>query len=66
MNVHEALAAVAHADETISGCEGIEELDEASDYQTALGNCPSDFTQEQMELAQNLILRAFERSIGRA
>jgi hypothetical protein len=66
MNVHEALAAVAHADETISGCEGIEELDEASDFHVAMDGCPTEFTQEQKELAQNLILRAFERSIGRA
>ena len=66
MNVHEALAAVAHADEVISGCEGIEELDEASDFVTALADCPKKFTREQRELAQQLILRAFERSIGRA
>jgi hypothetical protein len=66
MNVHQALAAVEHADTIVSGCEGIEELDEASDYHTAINDCPAEFTQEQKELAQNIILRAFERSIGRA
>ena len=65
MTVTEAYAAAVHADEIVRGCESIDELDEASNFDTATADCPSDFTDGQRRLAQRLILRAYERAIGR-
>lgn len=66
MTVREAYEAFEHADTIVRGAEGIDELDEASNIETAFDNCPERFTVEQKELAQQIILRAFEVSIGRA
>jgi D-alanine-D-alanine ligase-like ATP-grasp enzyme len=65
LGTREAFKAAEHAGEIVKGCESVDELDEASNYEGALANCPADFTQEQKELAQAIILRAFERAIGR-
>jgi hypothetical protein len=66
LTINEAMRAYEHAETVIRGCESIDELDVASDYSVAIANCPSDFTEAQRTLAQSIILRAFEKAIGRA
>ena len=66
LDVDDAFEAVIHAEEVVTGCESVDELDEASDYDTAVADCPSTFTAEQRRLAQRLILRGYEAAIGRA
>ena len=65
MNVTQAHEAVRHANTVIAGCENIDELDEASNIETAYKDCPSDFTDEMKDLAQRVILDAYLESIGR-
>lgn len=66
LTVSEAFKAWEHAQETIIGCESTDELDKASDYKEAARNCPKGFTLAQRLLAQSIILRAYEKAIGRA
>jgi hypothetical protein len=66
LSVREALAAVEHANDIVRDCESIDDLDDASNWETAHANCPDSFTESQKVLAQQVILRAFEQSIGRA
>jgi len=66
MTVQEALEAVEWAESVISGCEGIDELDEASDRERARRNCPVHFNYEMQNLVQELIMKAYLQAIGRA
>ena len=66
MNVDQAMGAYEHAMDIVRGCRTHEELDEESDIETANENCPDDFSNEQKDLAQQIILHNYLKSIGRA
>lgn len=66
LTVAQALEAAEYARETIDGCENMEDLDEASNADTFEKGCPDTFTEAQIDLAHELVLNAYLKSIGRA
>jgi hypothetical protein len=65
MTVTEAVAAWEYAEEVGSGCEENEELDHASNFDVLQEDCPSHFSPEQIELAQQILIKYYMRAIGR-
>jgi hypothetical protein len=51
LTINEAFTAWEHAQEAITGCESIDEIDTASNYREAMDNCPKGFTLAQRGLA---------------
>lgn len=67
MTTYEALAAARYALFEIAECAGdVDRLDEASELTTCHANCPADFTPDQRDLAQRILVDAYMQAIGRA
>lgn len=65
LTLKEAIAASNHAQEVIRSCDNLEDLDQESGWKYCFKNCPEGFTEAQKNLAQIIILREYERRIGR-
>lgn len=66
MTIQEGLAASDHAAVVIDACNSLEELDEASNRETATKSCPEEFNDEQRELVAEILLGKYIKAVGRA
>lgn len=67
MTAYQAYEAATHAQEVEHECDGdVTELDRRARVRRSSRECPRHFTREQRDVAQRLLLNAYERAIGRA
>lgn len=66
MTAKQAMVTTEYVESVVSGCESVDELDKAGDYETAMADCPEHFNAEQKDFAQQLLVMEYEKAIGRA